>query len=469
MRLLVEPHGRGKSHARIEDEEGKTLASEVGNLADGRERSRIADALFDSAPGMDRAQIEETLLAHATPQANIDAAPAAPPTPVEDESTEAEFEEARRILRSSDLVAQVEADLTEAGIAGEDELKLAVYLVASSRLLPKPLHAIVRGDSSSGKSYVVNVVASLMPPEGMKQATHVSPKALYRMPDLRHRFLVLGERSRSEGPEVEDATKALREFRSDGRITLSVVGDGNLVEFKVEGPAATIETTTKEEVFGEDANRCLLLNANEGAEQSERVTAAQAADADGTSARNAEAIRRRHWAMQRLLAEHPAEVLVPFAKPLQRSLPKERVEVRRAFPMLLGVIRASTLLHRFQRRTGKGGEILADVEDYALARRIVGPVIASAIGDRPTEPLLRFFESIIRAGIHVGDEFTSPDLSTRIGRDRKRVNELLRALRPFCVIEQVEEARGPHPATWKLLASSLPTGRDFLPEPESIR
>lgn len=467
MRLHVEPHGRGRSRAWIEDGDGSTIASEVGDLADGRERKRVADSLHDSAPGFDRAEIERQLLA--APLRSIAAEVASPANELPEASSEADLDEAMEILRSADLAEQIETDLSQAGIAGENELKLAVYLVASSRLLPKPLHAIVRGDSSSGKSHVVNVVASLVPPEGVKQATHLSPRALYRMPDLRHRFLVLGERSRSDGPEIEDSTKALREFRSDGRVTATTIVDGKLAEFYVEGPAATIETTTKEELFGEDANRCLLLTANESAEQTERVTAAQAEAADGTARRGAEAIRRRHWAMQRILAESPCAVLVPFAKALQRSLPKERVETRRAFPMLLAVIQASALIHRLQRATAESGEIVADLADYSLARRIVGSVISSAIGDRPTDQLLRFFDSIVETGFRFGDEFTAPDLSRRIGRPKQRVNELLRGLRPFGVIEQIEEARGPHPATWKLLAVSLPTGRDFLPEPEALR
>lgn len=172
--------------------------------------------------------------------------------------------------------------------------------------------------------------------------------------------------------------------------------------------------------------------------------------------------------MQRVLAESAGAVLVPFARALQRSLPKERVETRRAYPMLLAVIQSSALLHRFQRTTNESGQILADLADYAIARRIVGSVIASAIGDRPTEALFRFFESIISAGFLVGDDFTSPELSARIGRERKRVNELLRSLRSFGVVEQTEEARGPSPASWRLLASSLPTGHDYLPDPEAL-
>jgi len=470
MRLRVEPHGRGKVRVWIEDEQGKVVASEVGDLPDGRERKRIGESLHAAAPGIPRERIEEELLAHARPAERADEAPEAPVSSTEDASTEAELAEAEEILRSGDLVEQIERDLTDAGVAGEEELKLGLYLVATSRLLAAPLHAIVRGDSSSGKSFVVAKVASLVPPEGLKKATHLSPKALYRMPDLRHRLLVLGERSRQDGAEVEDATKALREFRSEGSITLATVVDGRLAEFTVEGPAATVETTTKDELFDEDANRCLLLGSNEGAEQSERVTLAQAEAAAGIRRGSSDRLRRRHWAMQRRLASIEApEVVVPFAPALQRAMPKERVQVRRAFPKLLRVVEASALLHAFQRPRDESDRIVADRSDYALAKRLVGPVLAASIGGAPTERVGRFFESLLGSGLVVGSEFTAPELERRLPLKRSQINEQLRALRSLGVVEQTEEAKGPHAATWKLRAAALPSGREFLPEPESIR
>ena len=471
MKLRIEPHGRGKSRAWIEDEQGKVVASEVGDVADGRERKRIADSLHRATPGMRREQIEEELLARSSPEEGAVAAPEAPVASTKDASTEEELKEADEILRSGDLVEQIERDLTEAGVAGEEELALSLYLVATSRLLAEPLHAFVLGDSSSGKSFVVGRVAWLVPPEELKKKTALSPKALYRWPDdLRHKFLVLGERSRQEGPEIEDATKALREFRSEGSISIGTIVDGRYAEFTVEGPVASVETTTKEDLFDEDANRCLLFGSNEGAEQSDRVTLVQAEAKAGIRPRPSDRLRRRHWAIQRRLASmKEREVVIPFALALQRAMPKERVQVRRAFPMLLGVIEASALLHAFQRRRDESGRIIADRTDYALARRLVGPVLAASIGGAPRERVGRFFELLLASGYAVGNEFTSPELEGRLSMKRSSINEQLRSLRSFGVVEQIEEAHGPYPARWKLRAVALPSGREFLPEPESIR
>ncbi len=466
MRVIVSELGRNKWQVVIAADDGSPLASEVGLIADRGERARIKEALLDAVPGLCPDALEEELLKAACrpPRPEVSASP----EPAKDDSSPEELAAAQEVLRSGDLVDQLLVDFDAVGVAGEEELALAIYAVGTSRLLRKPLHVIVRGDSASGKSFIVNTIAKLFPPESIKFATHLTPKALYRMPDLRHRFLVLGERSRSDGPQIEDSTKALREFRSEGRISLSSVQDGKLVEFRVEGPAATIETTTKEDLFNEDANRCLLLTSNESSEQTAKITARQAAAYEGAVQSASEAVIRRHWAMQRLLAAPVAGVVIPFAGLLQQRIPKERVETRRAFPMLMAVIEASALLHRFQREVDAEGRIIATRADYAFAKRVVGAVVSAAISHSPTEAHQRFFETVRLQGYAEGDFLTAPDLGVKIGRDSRRINECFRALRRFGVFEQVTEATGAKAAVWKMLRDVLPDRVNALPEVDEI-
>ena len=97
-----------------------------------------------------------------------------PPLPEDDlaEQTRAALEqtdpevqaEASRLLEDPALIDRIEADIEAAGVAGEHDLRLTLYLVGTSRLLPRPLAAIVQGQSSSGKSFTVERVAKLFPP-----------------------------------------------------------------------------------------------------------------------------------------------------------------------------------------------------------------------------------------------------------------------------------------------------------------
>ena len=61
------------------------------------------------------------------------------------------------LLKSSDLVDQIDHDYTELGYVRERKNKLLLYLVMTSRLMHNPLHAIIISRSSAGKSMLVEV------------------------------------------------------------------------------------------------------------------------------------------------------------------------------------------------------------------------------------------------------------------------------------------------------------------------
>jgi hypothetical protein len=86
---------------------------------------------------------------------------------------------------------------------------------------------------------------------------------------------VAGERSRLEDDDTAEATRALREMLSEGRLSklLPIKADGQLQTVLVEqdGPIAYIETTTLTKLFNEDANRCILLSSDERPEQTRRI------------------------------------------------------------------------------------------------------------------------------------------------------------------------------------------------------
>jgi hypothetical protein len=166
--------------------------------------------------------------------------------------------EAEALLKEPTLLAQLVADIEAAGVAGEKELATTLYLVGVSRKLDHPLSALVRGPSASGKSYAIAKVASLFPPEVVLYATQMTSQALFHMQTgaLRHRWIVAGERSRNQDDDRAEATRALREMISSGKLTkLMPVKLGNTIQTEIieqEGPIAFVESTTLEQIFEED-------------------------------------------------------------------------------------------------------------------------------------------------------------------------------------------------------------------------
>jgi hypothetical protein len=386
-------------------------------------------------------------------------------------------DEAEAMLNNPDLLNLVAEDIATIGVAGEKHLVVSVYLTGTSRLLDRPLSAIVQGPSCSGKSFTVEQVGGLFPPEAIIYATQMTPQALFHMPpgSLKHCFIVAGERSRVEDPEQAEATPALREMISSGRLSkLMPVRTKGGIETKLitqDGPIAFIETTTLSRIFDEDANRCILLHTDEQSQQTRKVLERISLDCEtGKDAAKIKRVVMVHHAVQRTLIQLP--VRIPYAGKIQARFPIERIEARRAFPHFLRMIQASALLHQKQRTIGSGGAILAEQKDYEVARRLLQESMSRALGDVVSASAWRFYQ---RASSWKKDIDWDPDLFTvkqaRASANneyaRSTISGWLHELEDVGFADEAVPGRGSSPSIWKINAGKTQGGR-VLPEPKDI-
>lgn len=280
-------------------------------------------------------------------------------------------------------VEEIVADFASMGIVGETDTPLAIYLVGTSRLLDEPLSAIVWGPSSSGKSFVVSKVGKCFPGDHVIQATKLSPQALYPLGSLAHKFVIAGERSRMQDDAGADATAALRQLQSEGKITKYVCernGNSQVTRrYEVVGPISYVETTTLglDKIFPEDLNRALVLTIDESDEQTRAVLRHQASRctaADHPVDVEAAIIEKHHRFQASLLRR---TVAIPFAERLMEELPAGKVEMRRIGQQVLSMIKAVALLHQHQRQLDEHGRVIATVADYVIAARVLKRPLAS--------------------------------------------------------------------------------------------
>ncbi len=376
---------------------------------------------------------------------------------------------ADEMLQDPSLIGQVIEDIAALGIAGEHELTATLYLVGTSRLLDRPLAAIVQGHTSSGKSYILQRVASLFPEETVIRATQMTPQALYHMPADRliHRFVVAGERARVQNDENADATKSLREMISEGWLIKQVCekldGRFQTVEKKVAGPIAYVESTALSNIFEEDANRCLMLNTDETSPQTRRVleTIASAYSGDMENL-DRQGIIEKHHAAQRMLRSRT--VLIPYAKALVRHFPNERPEARRAYSHLLNLICASALLYSRQRVSDSEGRIMAHQDDYKLAKRLLDGPLARVLGLNVSDAAKRMLERI--SGWAIEGKFNSREAKIRENLSERAVSGHLRELYRAGHLNMIEPSRGPMPCVWQITQKATDgDGRANLPDP----
>lgn len=291
-------------------------------------------------------------------------------------------------LRSADLLERIAGDLEVVGYVGEPRNKQLAYLIATSRLLPKPLSGIFRAQSGCGKSYLMECVAELMPPEEVHYFSRLTPQALYYLEAdaLKHKLLIVDERDGSEESEYPIRTLQTRRV-----LKLAVpVKDPNSGKIKttvleIHGPIAYMESTTDAHINPENANRCFELYLDESESQTKAIFAAQrkARSLDGWRKERIKAqVMTKHHHAQRLL--RPLKVIIPFVD--QIEFPAAWLRGRRDNDRFLSLIEGIAFLHQHQRTIGNDGGtdyIEASVADYALAYDLAHQVFAQAGSDIP--------------------------------------------------------------------------------------
>jgi len=314
-----------------------------------------------------------------------------------------EREAAEAFLKAPDLIARLDAAFDSSGIVGEKTNRLAAYLTATSRLLPKPLAVIIQSTSAAGKTTLMEAVLSFFPPEEKVKYSAMTGQSLYYLGEknLKHKILAIVE---EEG--AEKASYALKLLQSEGELTIASTGKdahtGRMVtqDYHVEGPVSIMLTTTSIDIDEELTNRCLVLTVDESREQTERIHERQ------RQARTLEGLRLRKTRKktltllqnaQRLL--RPLEIVNPYADEL--TFTAERTRTRRDHEKYLTLIEAVTLLHQLQRPIEDdalaGPHLKTTLEDIALANRLAPEVLGRSLDELPpqTRSLLENIKTMV--------------------------------------------------------------------------
>ncbi|WP_207513115.1 hypothetical protein [Longitalea luteola] len=107
--------------------------------------------------------------------------------------TDAERKEAEQFLRQPDLLQRTNDLIGQSGVIGEEQNRLLMYLVFTSREREEPLHVISLGSSGTGKTHLQEKVGELMPAEDVIQITSLSENAFYYFgkQELKHKLVMI--------------------------------------------------------------------------------------------------------------------------------------------------------------------------------------------------------------------------------------------------------------------------------------
>jgi hypothetical protein len=267
------------------------------------------------------------------------------------------------------------ATLAASGVAGESRAAQLLYLILTSRLLDRPVSAVLKGPSSVGKSYLAEQVLAFFPASAYYALSAMSERALaYGEEPLSHRHLVIYE---AAGLEGQFASYLTRSLLSEGRVryeTVEKTREGlrpRLIER--EGPTGLLLTTTRAGLHPENETRLLSVPTTDTREQTQAVLRALANE-------QVTAVDLAPWqALQTWLEGAEHRVTIPYAQPLAAAIPPVAVRLRRDFGAVLNLIRAHAVLHQKHRAADAQGRLIATVEDYAVVRELVADLVADGV------------------------------------------------------------------------------------------
>jgi hypothetical protein len=273
-------------------------------------------------------------------------------------------------------------DLHEAGLVGEERAAKLLYLVLTSRLLDRPISAVVKAPSAAGKSYLVETVLRFFPASAFYTVTGMSERALvYSEEPLKNRIIVIYEAAGMASDGF--APYFLQTLLSEGHIRYETVetpkaGKPKGVVLEREGPTGAILTTTRVKLDPELETRLLSVPVSDSAAQTKAVMYALAEE-------RAEAEIDIQWPLlQKQIAEgveeHGCDVRIPYGQALADAIPPAATRLRRDFGVMLALIRTHALLHRAIRDRDEDDRTIASLEDYAVVRELVADLISDGVG-----------------------------------------------------------------------------------------
>ena len=394
--------------------------------------------------------------------------PAAGPSPSENGATAQPPELAREPRILDRMVSELERD----GLVGEQRAAKLIYLVLTSNLLDRPICAVVKGPSSTGKSFVTERVLSLFPASAFYRLSGMSERALaYGKEPLEHRTLVIEEAAALTGGM---GAHLLRSLISEGFLRYETVErgkDGELQPKVIErpGPTGLLVTTTAINLDAELETRLFSIPITDSAEQTRSVMQAMAAQAVGTGKGASLDVRRWHELQNWLGKIDEFRVVIPYARTLAKAIPPVTVRLRRDFGALLGLIKTHAILHQYQRDGDAEGRIMATVEDYAVVHELVADLVSAGVEASVPPTVRETVEAVKELNKLPSWRFVGvpqSEVKKHLGLDKSTISRRIKHAIDLGYLVDEQEKKG-QPAKLAV-GEPMPDEVEVLPRPDAL-
>lgn len=347
----------------------------------------------------------------------------------------AEPKNATEFLEQKNLLKELNKLIEKAGIIGEENSRLLLFLITISYLNKSPLHGIVQGSSGSGKTHIISRIADLMPQEDVLRFTRITESSLYNWGefDLFQKIIIIED---LDGLK-EDALYALREFISNQVLRSSVTikdkkGNNKSSHKIVKGQFSSLSATTKGETYEDNMSRSFLIAVDESKAQTQRIIAYQNKRNAGEIDPNEQ--QKAIGFIQKLVRNLKYyEVINPYATKL--NLPEKVHKIRRLNEMYQAVIKQVTFLNQYQRKLTKDNQLITEIEDIEQATEILFESIVLKV-DELDGSLRQFFERLKKFVKNDREEFLQREIRQEFNLSKTQLQRYINTLLELEYIKQ---------------------------------
>jgi DNA primase len=330
-------------------------------------------------------------------------------------------------LSAKDLLKRLNEVIGQAGIVGEENSRLLLFLIIISYMNKSPIHAIVQGSSGSGKTLIISRIADLMPQEDVLRFTRITESSLYNWGefDLFRKIIIIED---LDGLK-EEALYALRELISNQFLSSSISikdkkGNSKSARKEVKGQFSSLSATTKGETYEDNMSRSFLIAVDESKDQTIRIIHYQNQKNAGEI--NPEIGQKAIVFIQQLVRNlKHYEVVNPYATKLQ--LPEKVHKVRRLNEMYQAVIKQVTFLNQYQRAQTADRKLITTIEDIEQATEILFESIVLKV-DELDGSLRQFFERLKRYCKDKNTEFTQREIRQEFNISKTQLQRFINSL-----------------------------------------
>lgn len=310
--------------------------------------------------------------------------------------TEFRKRELQKLLQNKNLYKRLNELIGKTGVIGEEKNRLIMWTVFTSRLTDHPLHIICLGASGTGKTYLQEKISELIPKQHKVSFTASTENALYYVgkTDLKNKLILIED---MDG--ANSVLYVLRELQSKGYVSKIVPmkdskGNMKTILLEVEGPICLSGTTTKERIYEDNANRCLLIYLDNSEAQQQSIMQYQRLLSAG-KINKAEEESTKELLQDLQLMLRKITVVNPYADKL--IIPESVFKPLRTNAHYLQFIEAITFIHQYQREVKKDEQgnpfIETTLEDIELANALLKDVLL-AKSDELTKACRDFLETL---------------------------------------------------------------------------